>query len=481
MLTIEELCARYDNETVHTAHVAALAVQLFDATYLWLGLPRSLRKLIAAAAQLHDVGYRDDPAHHGERSAAIVGRTALRGLTRAQRRDVAAAIPFHSGRLTGITAKPPRVQAIAAFLRLADGLDHGHIQDAAIVKVERAHRVIRVVVRNDHFPYNLTQADRKADLWRAVFPLNIRFVRARTRGSVSAPLVTAATPVAEAARRLLSRQFKIITINTDAAVTGDSREPLHDIRVAIRRLRALLRAFADHLPKAERQRLDAVLKELNRDLGAARDLDVWLDFLESTEAQALLARSRFGPRYLDHYRRRRRLRQETVWRCLKGAHFAALRRLMARWLRVDLPAAARNEEPGGLPRLAADRIKKALRPARKWSRWWGSNEPDELHQLRIALRKVRYFGEFFGPVWGEPLIRFTQRVHAVEQALAKIHDIDVGLQRLPHDGPTPPRALANLLRQQRQAQAQKLEAAWKRFIKSGWQKRLKRAFRETGN
>ena len=73
-LTIDELCAAYDNEDVHTEHVTGLALQLFDHTHAALGLPASGRRVLEAAARLHDVGYSLDPMHHMQASAQIVAR-----------------------------------------------------------------------------------------------------------------------------------------------------------------------------------------------------------------------------------------------------------------------------------------------------------------------------------------------------------------------------------------------------------------------
>ncbi len=461
MPSLPQLCARYHNEDVHTEHVAALAVHLFDATHRWLGLSGRERRLIEAAARLHDVGYSVDPAKHPARSAAIVRRVRLSGFSRAQRRVMAAAIPFHSGNWTDALQLPHRESALAAFVRVADGLDHGHMQDAAIMEVKRADQTIRVAVQSPHFSFNITRANQKADLWRALFPVNIHFVAAPVRDPQ--PLVRADMPVGEAARRLMSLQFKTITSNVDGAATGESPEPLHDIRVAIRRLRLLLRVFRKHLPKSSRKPIDAALQQLNRDLGPARDLDVWVEFLESPLIQPTMAHSRLWRTFLGHQRQRRSLRQVTVRRCLRGAHFAAVRRRLAWLLRVELPRLTRVEPTGNLAKLATKNLEKELRQALKLGRLRHSDDPDELHRLRIALRRTRYLGEFFGPRLGPATEKLTRRVHATERALGRIHDVDTGLERVRHEGPVPPRALVENLQARRREQLQKLDAAWARL------------------
>lgn len=460
MPTIEQLCDRHGNENVHTGHVAALAVQLFDATHHWLGLPRPERRLLDAAARLHDVGYRVDPVHHSEQSAEIVLNEPIEGFSLVQRQLIAAVMPLHSGRLGNITDQPHRILALGAFLRVADGLDHGHVQDATIAAVVLEQKTVRVTVRSPHFPFNLTKADRKADLWRAVFPFDIQFILAPGPG---AALIHADLPATEAARRLLSLQFKTMTINVDGAVAGAGSEPLHDIRVAIRRLRALLHAFRKHIPKSSRKSLDAALAQLNRDLGPSRDMDVWVDFLESDAVRPTLARSRLWPAYIEHHRQRRKLRQTTVRRCLRGAHIASVRGRIARLLRAELPARARSDPPGNLPAWAVKKIRKSLRQAMKLARLRHADSPAEMHRLRIALRKTRYLGEFFEAILDKPMLKRLRRVRAVEQALGRIHDMDAGLAHAEHEGPLPPRALGVLMRARRRQQVKKLNTAWTRL------------------
>lgn len=62
-------------------------------------------------------------------------------------------------------------------------------------------------------------------------------------------------------------------------VKGEDREVLHDMRVAARRLRALLRIFRDCFPKKKFQKQDERLRNLIRSLGAVRERDVFIEML----------------------------------------------------------------------------------------------------------------------------------------------------------------------------------------------------------
>ena len=461
-LSIDELCAAYNNEDVHTEHVTALALQLFDHTRAWLGLPLNGRRILNAAGRLHDVGYSVDPVHHVQSSVQIVLEEGIKGFRKSERDQIIQIMFRHSGKAYPSGASKHLLQ-LAAFLRIGDGLDYSHAQTARIVGIRRAQRTIFVTVRSDAFPQCLAKADRKADLWRAVFPYDIRFVSAPIKGGHPDPLVRANMHAVEAARRLLWIQFKTILANLDGAVAGETSEPLHDLRVAIRRMHSLLRVFRKHLPTEPRRGIEELLTEISEELGPVRDLDVWVDLLQSPSAQSSMARSRLFPAYLRHHQQRRQLVHATVRRALRGPHFASQRLRINRLLREELPRLIKTEPPGSLPKLAATQFSKALRRALKQGRFRHSASPKKLHQLRITLRKARYLAEFFAPVLGADTARLVRRLRRVERVVALIHDLDMGMQHLAHEGPLPPRALAIYLQQQREQNLEKLDKMWRRF------------------
>jgi CHAD domain-containing protein len=472
-LSIDELCAACNNEDMHTEHVTALALQLFDRTRAWLGLPVSGRRLLNAAGRLHDVGYSVDPVHHVQTSVQLVLEDGIKGVRKSERDQIIQIMFRHSGKVNA-TGAPKRLLQLAAFLRVGDGLDYSHAQTARIVGIHRARRTILVTVRSDAFPQCLVRADRKADLWRAVFPYDIRFIAAPITREHQNPLVHANMHVVEAARRLLWIQFQTILANLDDAIKGETSQPLHDVRVAIRRMRSLLRAFRKYLPNEPRREIEELLAEISEELGPVRDLDVWVDLLQSLPVQSKVAQSRLFPAYLRHHQQRRQLVLATVRRCLRGPHFASQRLRINRLLRVELPRLIKTEPPGSLPKLAATQFGKALRRALKCGRLRHSASPKKLHELRIALRKARYLAGFFAPVLGPDTARLVKRLRRVERVLARIHDVDMAGQHLAHEGPLPPRALAVYLEQQREQNLAKVDKLWRRFAAPALHDRVQR-------
>ena len=108
--------------------------------------------------------------------------------------------------------------------------------------------------------------------------------------------VRAEDPLPVAARRVLRRHFERMLLHEAEVRAQDGAEPVHDMRVATRRLRAALRVFDDALPARESGTLARQLKWIAGALGRVRDLDVqWLRLEEDASdlpeglAPALLA------------------------------------------------------------------------------------------------------------------------------------------------------------------------------------------------
>jgi CHAD domain-containing protein len=471
--TIAELCAKYHNESVHTEHVTALALKLFDKTRARLKIPDGDRVLLEAAARLHDVAYSIDPLHHVEVSAQIILQEGIKGYRETQLPLIAAIMLLHGGKLVELLHHPlfeeltdaqnNRVLRLGAFLRVADGLDYGHVQTASIIRLQFIGKSVEVHVANALFPDNLTRANRKADLWRRVFPVDIRFL---PEPVPTWQLLSPDLPPAEAARRLLSLHYKTILANIDSAIDdGSDIEPLHRIRVATRRMCALLRLFRKHLPCEAAKSIDTALRELGRELGPARDLDVWIDFLRTDVARQPLIASRLWQPFLHYQIRRRYLQDATVRRSLRGAHFGALRHRVARLLRAQLPELLETVAPRNhvLESLARKKFAKARRRVRRRARLRHSTASAKLHELRGTLRQARYVGEFFASLLDLGDHKLTERLHETEQILARIHDIDVALEKFLPEGPAAPRALVQQLCKQRQQTLKSFSRTWKRL------------------
>ncbi len=194
-------------------------------------------------------------------------------------------------------------------------------------------------------------------------------------------------------------------------------EALHDMRVAIRRLRTMLR-FAR--PVFGRFHADAVrwsFADVQSATGMLRDEEALGETLEDLHVDDPL---------LAAWRERRRAREMR----LRAAVIAHLRsgelgraRRMLRGLLLFPVKPSRNEAVGKFARRVVSGARKDVEALRDVP----TSDSEQLHALRIRYKKLRYAAEMFADalpldlaVLAEPAARFQKR-------LGDIHDIDMAL------------------------------------------------------
>ena len=178
-----------EEEPHHVQQVSRLAVQLFDALDDLHHLSDHDRLLLEAAGLLHDIGWsvaRDGKGHHRE-SARLIREhswtvfnaesvTILAQVARYHRKSVPTLEHEEFAALS--PAERLRVQQLAAFLRIADGLDRSHQQLVKGLAVElQPGRIIVRLAAERAASRELAGADKKADLARSVFQQEIEFIQ----------------------------------------------------------------------------------------------------------------------------------------------------------------------------------------------------------------------------------------------------------------------------------------------------------------
>ncbi|HMP74817.1 MAG TPA: CHAD domain-containing protein [Kiritimatiellia bacterium] len=470
---IEALCARHLNEEPHARHVAALVLQLFDALHGPLGLHRRDRVLLETAARLHDIGYASRPDDHVAAGIALIREHGLRGWTADRINDLTAIIALH-GRLPAAPrlaerSRPDRVLRLGALLRIADALDHSHLQDTRILRVDLRDGMIRVRISLPAGSLSAERAMTKSDLWQQVFPIGIVFepMRRKPRAACS-ERDTAWTAI----RRLLQLQYNIMRTAARRAARDDDEEALHDLRIAVRALRRLLEAFARPLRKTSAAKALKHLRGFAKELGPARDLDVWISLLERPRFLAAIADE---PHFLNGQRHLRDEAHAALRQALGAPETAHLFSLLGTLLRIELPGMADDTKPIGP--LARKAVRAAWREIRANRKLAASRKSSNLHALRILLRKLRLLAHLVQPLLGADAPYLIETVHGLERNLGRIHDLDEALSRAGQTGT--PGDLARALARRRRKECRLFRRAWKAFLDPAVQRRCRRAAKST--
>jgi CHAD domain-containing protein len=249
----------------------------------------------------------------------------------------------------------------------------------------------------------------------------------------------AATPV-EHVRGSLDQRLQALLAHEPGTRTGQDIEDLHQMRVAVRRMRATLKAAQPLLDTAWADDLRAELGWLGGALGPVRDLDVLLLRLHREIAGLPTAEQSAGGVLLDALERERTAARAAMLDALTTPRYFALLERLADTVRAPLPAPAPGDaaEPGlvDLVRAEARKLRRAVARA-------GDDPADEvLHALRIRGKRVRYTGELVAPsLRGTPAGRSVKRLltatTALQEVLGDHQDACVAEQRIREllDGP----------------------------------------------
>lgn len=217
--------------------------------------------------------------------------------------------------------------------------------------------------------------------------------------------------------------------NAAGAAVCDAPEFIHQLRVALRRLRSLLRLFAPALPPGFVDEWNEKLRDTANRFGDARDLDVLYEELLAPVVPDGLAEGDALPRLLAVARDARDRARADASHNLNAAaqgrlmldFSLALHRLPSNNLigAVDLTTFAR---------LQLTRLRKKARRRFEDS---ASLIPTRLHALRIALKRLRYGVEFFAPLFpARQVVRYLETLARAQTTLGFLNDVDVARGRL---------------------------------------------------
>lgn len=273
-------------------------------------------------------------------------------------------------------------------------------------------------------------------------------------------------------RYFLAQQMAVIGKNEPRAVRG-SVEGLHDIRVALRRMRSLAMTFAP-LDPGFLGRLDRRISKVCDRMGDARDLDVWIElFREMGEAGGLEAISLKDRRGVLAALRRERT--HLAANALEHGQYRRVKKMIREYLRRRMPK--RDGRTPGAEVLAARRMLVVRGLIEKRHRKVGSFSCGPAHDLRRAGRRMRYLSEFYAEHLGGECVRAGHWITKAQAALGKVHDCDNALalsQSLPTSRARA--AVRRGLRKRRAEQLRKFKVAWRHYaerrLQKAWLKRL---------
>ncbi|MDX1438303.1 MAG: Ppx/GppA phosphatase family protein [Rubricoccaceae bacterium] len=166
--SVYELAMRLRFDQAHAEHVSRLALQLFDAARSLHHRGEEERELLEFATILHDIGYAISRRNHHKHALYIILEAELQGFSPEEKAVVANVARYHRAGLPKPThvhfqrlgpEQKQLVLELAAFLRIANGLDRSHFRNVSRLMAR---------VTDDAFLITIyTLADPALDIWAA--------------------------------------------------------------------------------------------------------------------------------------------------------------------------------------------------------------------------------------------------------------------------------------------------------------------------
>ncbi|GBQ56902.1 CYTH and CHAD domain-containing protein [Komagataeibacter swingsii] len=271
---------------------------------------------------------------------------------------------------------------------------------------------------------------------QAVVPLRLGVLAKAERGyhlltGAPAAAVRGGTPVldgnmtlADGFSTLIRSGLGTLIRNQPAAGAGDP-EGIHQMRVAIRQLRTMLQMIAsgesDH---SVINLFQSELRRIGRGLGEARDWDVLcletLPAAFSTHGDNDLIRM-----LVDAAQAQRRVAHQQLFQELETPALTTLVLSLAIWIEeAAFPQGA--GQAVSLSHAAPELLDRLARKAGRKGRHIGELSPDERHDLRKALKKLRYGVTYFSALYPSRVVEtYVRRCRALLRHLGENNDATV--------------------------------------------------------
>lgn len=224
-------------------------------------------------------------------------------------------------------------------------------------------------------------------------------------------------PVLVLLYRYLDEQLQIIRRQHPRALEGVDPEGVHQMRVASRRLRTVLKAFRGIVDDGVVSHFNTELRWLAQNLGRARDADV-------TEKSARESEAVSADHYEDYLAQATIDAYEHLVDILESERCSTLEDELTAFIESG-PAGDMREQHGGLSIAACAEMLIGAALARLLTHGDAIDEdspPRQLHKLRIEAKRFRYLLDFFSTVQADRWLATTEAVKRIQDVLGEHQD-----------------------------------------------------------
>lgn len=276
------------------------------------------------------------------------------------------------------------------------------------------------------------------------------------------PKLAAHTAVRDALQEMIWSCLFHLQANVSGALKKADDEYLHQVRIALRRLRVVLSMTAKHRGDKELEALRALIAELGSALGQSREWDVFV--AQTLPAMPQNRHSKAIARQSEKLREHHHQRVQTA---LQNGDFQRLLLRFGAWMNGEYWQHTANIKD--LSHFAQKILQKRCRKvARLGACLHHKAEAQQLHALRIACKNLRYSAELLGALYATDKTKpYLSALAKLQDKLGMFNDHAVALRLLDELAQEKPQPALTPIREQIECthlvRLNELRKAWKKF------------------
>lgn len=292
------------------------------------------------------------------------------------------------------------------------------LSDANSLALQKENREQNVMVSDD------TSAGVAAATGKETAVTPTKWLKAKS------PRLTGSTSADAALASIIILGVEHLRGNEACVLNRSHVEGVHQMRVAVRRLRSCLSLFREFMPPPQHDHLNGELKWLIGQLGPARDWDVFVDDILTPVRKQIPSEVRL----VELAQRVDEQRDEAytqAQRALADHRYLGLVMLLDAWAngrrwRDYLPAATASVLQRPAVQLANRMLHDHYQQVMLAGADFADLEPEARHSLRIEIKKLRYASEFFASLYPRrKVVPFMAMLKELQDDLGAGNDVEV--------------------------------------------------------
>lgn len=475
--TLKALMDFYEVNIERAEQIRTNAFIVFDGLFPYHGLGKEEREILGISALLQDIGSSVSQKEKARMGKEILLTHPLEGLKLHELRMLVLILELQSAgtRKKDLSAAlkgsnfslPPEYEnkaiTLASLFRLVDlpGIGSWKFLPERIRQVEGA---VEIDISGQNAEKAVKKAEQKSKLWEYLFGTKLYFkpykdleekeaVDKKTEKNEEANWkkdekekkkkslkfeVLPENPMALVAWRVFSQQFARVLALEKATRKGKDIEALHDMRVAVRRMRAAAKVFEAYL---DSEKLEPHINGLRKTLGAVgdvRDLDVFQEKAEEYIKKLPPEHEHDLDLLFVVLAEEQKKARENMITYFNSEKYSSFKKEFSDFLSVPetwaLPTTTTKDE--ALPHRVGDVLPSILyarfADIAAYSEWVKGPHVSvkRLHRLRIAAKGLRYTLEFFEDMIGEDAKIMVEELKNLQDHLGNLHDAVVAIDLL---------------------------------------------------